>query len=571
MSDLPETPAFVREEVDGSFSVVDRESGEALATSLASLVLALDTLRALPGFAEADPTSAASTRTRVPLRDAETREEVGVWRWLDASAEESKAGPDGSRVTAAGIQSMAAHLNADPEPAQLDGGVIPSLGASGVHASLKDSGTLARGWAYVGAVWIDATERPHLALYCEVFPEVDVAIDTGALAFGSIGFAWSIDNPDDQVLIQHSLTNRPAVPGLVPGSAMRTATTTNGRRYSRGPLTKVNAMPTDPKMSARGPAADKLAQVQASLGIPPDTKPDDLWCQMWDAVSALKQGATLEKIIEGGGAPALARAEGESDDAYTARIAKLKPETAPAARAVGGLEGPALEDWASQMLALVQGWMGKADATAADVLAFGTENSDKIKGALAAAPPADTTAAESQVPPPAAAPPPAGYSRAEAIGLESRVRTVESERDKANERVAELEKKHARRELQDHVAKRFADAKLTLVDASRDELVEMCVGKPEAEQKKILDLALRAAAAPPQGTVMSARGQGGGGEKKTARRSQFTSHDAALEHHCKAVRAEKPDATDSDVFAEAYKRAREDFVLIDASGETDAN
>lgn len=571
MSDALQTPAFVREESDGTFTVVDRENGIASPTAYASLVAALDALRSLAGFVEADPTAAGSTRTRVPLRDAKTREEVGVWRWLDASAEESEPGPDGSRVTAAGIQSMAARLNADAEPAQIDGGVIPGLGVSGVHASLKDSGTLARGWAYVGAEWIDATGRSHLALFCEVFPEVDVALDTGALAFGSIGFAWSVDNPDDQVLIQHSLTNRPAVPGLVPASAMRTATTTNGLRYARGPLTKVNIMTPDPKTSARGPSADKLAQVQASLGIPPDTKPDDLWCQMWDAVSALKQGATLEKILEGGGAPALGRAEGETDDAYAARIAKLKPEAQPGARAVGGIEGPALEDWASQMLALGQGWMGKADATAADVLAFVNENNDKVKGALAAAAP-DPTAAESQVPPPAAPPPQpsAGYSRAEVIGLETRVRTVESERNQANERVAELERKQARRELQDVIVKRFADAKLTLVDASRDELVEMCVGKPEAEQKKIVDLALRAAAAPPHGTVMRARDSAADGTKSAAR-SQFTTHEAALDHHTKAVRSEMPDATDSAVFAEAYKRARQDFVLIDASGEVEAS
>ena len=303
MSDALQTPAFVREESDGTFTVVDRENGIASPTAYASLVAALDALRSLAGFVEADPTAAGSTRTRVPLRDAKTREEVGVWRWLDASAEESEPGPDGSRVTAAGIQSMAARLNADAEPAQIDGGVIPGARRLGRPrlASRTAAPSRAAGRTSVRE-WIDATGRSHLALFCEVFPR-----STSRSTQERSRSARSVSRGRSTTPTTRSSSSTADEPSrgarLVPASAMRTATTTNGLRYARGPLTKVNIMTPDPE-----DVRSRSLRRQASLRCRPRSasrrtrSPTTCGARCGTPSARWKQGATLEKILEGGGA-----------------------------------------------------------------------------------------------------------------------------------------------------------------------------------------------------------------------------------------------------------------------------
>lgn len=295
---IAETPAYVQERAE-DYALVERETGAVLSTH-DTLRRALDAALGLEAFgAKLDHTLRA---VRPVLHDHDSGAACGAYRWLDASAEEAEEMDDGSQVTPGAIRSMAARLN-DGEAVPLDGGAIPGLAHSEVHGQLRDSGVLARGWAHVGVEWREeATSawpdgRVHLALYAEVLPDVARAMDTGELAFGSIGFAQSPKNHDDAVLVQHALTNRPAVPGLLPAPAMRTEVISNGRRFARGPIRRMHM--TIKNTAARGPASEKLKSIFASLNITGDDALKNFYECVYNPLRALQDAATVEGMLEG--------------------------------------------------------------------------------------------------------------------------------------------------------------------------------------------------------------------------------------------------------------------------------
>lgn len=149
-------------------------------------------------------------RPKAGILRSESGEQVGVWRWLDATAEESAPAPDGSQVTRELIATMAARLNAG-SPAPMDGGTSPA------HAQLSATETRSDGYVHTGVEVQDRAGRWHLYVYAETSPDVARDIDSGRLAYGSIGFS------SDGRLLQHALTNVPAVEGLRPNNSVRGA------------------------------------------------------------------------------------------------------------------------------------------------------------------------------------------------------------------------------------------------------------------------------------------------------------------------------------------------------------
>lgn len=299
--------------------------------------------------------SVATTKT-ARLRNPDTGELNGQWRWLPASDEDSEP-LKGALLDAESLRELAMSLNARPSPIAIDGGPTPpGMLPSEVHGTAyTGGGTPANGWAHYALVARALSGMHELLVWSELVPTVARELDAGRVATGSIHFdATHIDASNGaargMVFRSHALTNDPADVSLEPANAPRRRTSTlSGRTLRSG----VSGAPIMTKPSTRGASADALAKLFALFAIPADD--DDAMYKLSDAVYALKETAKAETRAE------------------------MAPEEAMA--------------WQTKALATMADIFGTPDADAATLLDALVAASEKIKGALAAAP-AETVAAK---------------------------------------------------------------------------------------------------------------------------------------------------------------------------------
>lgn len=244
--------------------------------------------------------SLVSTNGKSPfLRDPDTGEVNGAWRWLPATEEES-APIGGVRIDAVAIDEMAESLNSRSTPIPIDGGPAPDgMLSSDVHGTASThGGTPANGWAHWAVSVAGSDGVVELYLWAELIPSVAREVDAGRIAMGSVHFGCERiegeDSPRGCVLISHALTNNPAVTTLAPANSVRsTASAWRSRtiagRVLRGGGEKVaesiqradepqSEGDNQPAEAQRGPGQDALAAVLQSIGaeVPGGASPDDL-------------------------------------------------------------------------------------------------------------------------------------------------------------------------------------------------------------------------------------------------------------------------------------------------------
>lgn len=415
---------------------------------------ALDSLLADEDFAAREP----------GLRD-ERGKPIGAWRWLDATAEEPAPAADGSQVTRDLIARMAARLNSG-SPVPIDGV------SSEPHQQLYATGTHADGYGHVGAEVQDRSGRWHLWLYAELGPEAARVTSQGLVWSGSIGFT------SDGRLLQHALTNVPAVEGLRPNNATRHA--------ARRVFTRSLRITMPPKTHARGPAADILAKIAAILGVSMDAEKDADFYEspLMDALHALKGAAKVEDVLDAAsGAPAGAEAATATDAAAPARAARVLP----------GFADEAEQDaFTAQILGALGDVFGQPEASPAQLLELLTASLAAFKGALGEAAPPENAAGDA-----------AAMTATESARAVADVGGLRA-------RVAELEASIAKRDLRASIAKRAAEAKASIGDADLDTLTGdvLSVTDPGARERVIVS-ALRAAQSIPSGDVFARGAQAG--------------------------------------------------------------
>lgn len=437
--------------------------------------------------------SVATTKT-ARLRNPDTGDLNGEWRWLPASDEDSEP-LKGALLDAESLRELAMSLNARPSPIAIDGGPTPpGMLPSEVHGTAyTGGGTPANGWAHYALVARSLSGMHELLVWSELVPTVARELDAGRVATGSIHFdATHIDASNGaargMVFRSHALTNDPADVSLEPANAPRRRTSTlSGRTLRSG----VSGAPIMTKPSTRGASADALAKLFALFAIPADD--DDAMYKLSDAVYALKETAKAEKAAEainGGGAPAPDAAPAE---ARSATRAEMAPEEAMA--------------WQTKALTTLADIFGTPDADAATLLDALVAASEKIKGALAAAPPETVAAKDAPVDggktPDEKGPAPEARTAGERAGLEalrSEMASLRSENVRmTNELVglAPVLKAHKRSKAAEAVD---ADAKKRargLAGASREAMIDAHLHSPEAYAAAwaVFD-------APPVGSVM---------------------------------------------------------------------
>lgn len=499
----PASPGIIRADLGGTYEVTAGDSTD----SYASLRDALDA--ALPTVATREKTAT--------LRDPDTGELNGAWRWLPATDVEPSA-VDGVRIDAAAIREMAASLNARPGPVPIDGGPTPAgMLPSDVHGTAyTGGGTPANGWAH----WAVVVEGPgadqaKLYLYAELVPEVARELDAGRIATGSVHFGYASlegEAPRGVELISHALTNDPAVKTLAPANSVRNGAPLTVRRGHQlaGGVMRASAkgqrsMKTSIAKASnlRGPALDKLTQVCALLGVDINA---EIEAECWDsptddAIRLIKQAASLEKVLEGAPAtPAMPVTSATSSAARADAPPTAVDQAAQSAPVAGLADETAKDAWITQiMAALTQAGLGDGtDANASLSVLQGA--ADKIKGAMAVADaPADPTVQM-------------GADRsAHGAALEQMRAELASLRTEVTE-LRPLREEKRTRDHADYVTSEAKRRGVTLVDGVRSKLLKM--------PREAVDAALDLVAQPPSGVVMpfsdAERSGGGGGAKSFA-------------------------------------------------------
>jgi len=420
---MPALPLVVIETESGAeVRLRDADAGEAYPT----LRAALDSLLADSDYRP----------KRGILRD-ESGHEVGQWRWLDATAEESAPAPDGSQVTRELIATMAARLNAG-SPAPMDGGTSPA------HSQLSATETRSDGYVHTGVEVQDRAGRWHLYVYAETSPDVARDIDSGRLAYGSIGFS------SDGRLLQHALTNVPAVEGLAPNNSVRA---TAGVHFRSMRITM-------PKISKRATLAEAEPMLLEMLGV-----------------SAEELGTKLVELA------AAAKA-----DAEKAAAEKPEPEmeSAPvesAERAVPGLEDQAaLEAFASSVVGGMQDLFGKPEASPSELLDLFTASLAAFKGALGQGAPPDDAGADA-----------AAMSQQDATAARAALTALPALRAE----VASLRAEVAKRDTRESIQRRAVEAKATLSGEQLEQLVaDTLAVQDTAVRERMIVHALRSSIVP---------------------------------------------------------------------------
>jgi hypothetical protein len=287
---------------DGAWLVLARPD-DAVVSSHASLKGgALDAVLGTPGFIARDPRFGA-----------------GEWRWIDMTATEDAPAPDGSQVTERGIQSMAARLNSG-DPIMVDGGSRDS----GAHASLFASDTRANGWVHLAVEVRDESGRLHLWGRVEVLAPIAADMDANRLALGSIGFATDGGDNNSASLVQHALTNIPAVQGLTPAGSPRAASAPVVHFRS----SRVAGEQMDPKTDTQPADAkprDFMADALAAMGLPPNTSPEDALKALAEKFKPAEPPADDEAAKAADAAKSEARTLALQVAALRADVERMKP------------------------------------------------------------------------------------------------------------------------------------------------------------------------------------------------------------------------------------------------------
>lgn len=528
--------SIVHLDADGAYTVTAGDSTSAFT----SLREALDA--ALPAV--------AAHEKAARLRDVDTGDLNGAWRWLPATDVETVA-KEGVRIDAQAIREMADSLNSSPRPVPIDGGPTPKgMLESPVHGTAFSSGTPANGWAH----WAVVVEGPgaedaKLYLFSEIVPEVAREIDAGRMAEGSVHFGYaSADGelPRGVELISHALTNDPAVKTLAPANSVRgmrfasrsihLTGSLRARPLKRLPMAKITIRS---QLALRGPALDKLTEVASLLGISID---DEMEAESWssptnEAIQAIKSLAKAEKILEGLPPPAAPaapaaqtnaakRTEGAPPPAAQATTPPGEGQRAPVA---GLADEPAKDKFITDILAALMsaGVISSADDAAA-ALAACMAMMPKSEGA------GDVDEAQQM----------SASARAGHVAAEQ----LRSEVEGMKRELAELRPLRDEKRARDHADYIDAEAKrrgITLTTATRAKLLKM--------DKAGVDAALDLVAQPPTGNVM-------GGVGDDAQPGDVTSVKAATDACMEeARRSAKKDEPEHYVRARAQDIARKRF------------
>lgn len=445
------------------------------------------------------------------LRD-DAGEQVGVWRWLDATAEEPAPLEDGSQVTRDLIAKMAAGLNAG-SPVPIDGGTSPA------HAQAWDGTVRADGYAHVGAEVRDRSGRWHLFAYAELAPAVARDTDAGLLAYGSVAFTSA------GRLIQHALTNTPAVEGLSPNNAIRAPRGVRVFIRSTRITMPTNDAPKKPALRAT------LAEAEPMLLELTGESPETLGTALIEIVAANK----AKKAEEAAESEAEAKPAEMSADASAQRSdATVTP---PAARADGFADAAEMEAFVTSALGTLRDVFGQPEASPAQLLELLTASSAAFKGALGnAAPPADADPS--------------------AMSQEPAARALAADVTSLRSKVAHLESELAKRDMRSALAKRASEAKALIADADLDQLVSDALAVSDtAARERIVATAIRAAQNVPTGRVFSQRT-----DAMTSARSLVE----AAEQLLPEIRKEHPGKPEHVLVSIAQRTARARFPHLSA-------
>lgn len=433
---MPALPLVVVETESGAeVRLRDADAGEAYPT----LRAALDSLLSDNDFRP----------KRGILRD-ESGSEVGQWRWLDATAEESAPAPDGSQVTRDLIATMAARLNAG-SPAPMDGGTSPA------HSQLSATETRSDGYVHTGVEVQDRAGRWHLFVYAETSPDVARDIDSGRLAYGSIGFS------SDGRLLQHALTNVPAVEGLAPNNSVRA---TAGVHFRSMRITM-------PKISKRATLAEAEPMLIELLGV----SAEELGTTLVEIAAKHK----ADKAEDAAEKPA--EAEMESAPVESAEAREQQASEEPVKRAVPGLEDhAALEAFASSVVGGMQDLFGKPEASPSELLDLFTASLAAFKGALGqGAPLADA----------------AGDAAAMSQDTAAAARAALTEIPALRAKVAALSAEVTKRDTREAIQRRAVEAKATLSGEQLEHLVADTLAVTDtAVRERMIVNALRSSVVP---------------------------------------------------------------------------
>lgn len=432
---MPALPLVVIETESGAdVRLRDADAGEAYPT----LRAALDSLLADNDYRP----------KRGILRD-ESGHEVGQWRWLDATAEESAPAPDGSQVTRELIATMAARLNAG-SPAPMDGGTSPA------HSQLSATETRSDGYVHTGVEVQDRAGRWHLFVYAETSPDVARDIDSGRLAYGSIGFS------SDGRLLQHALTNVPAVEGLAPNNSVRA---TAGVHFRSMRITM-------PKISKRATLAEAEPMLLEMLGV----SAEELGTKLVELAAAAK--ADAEKAAAEKPEP-----EMESAPVESAEAREQPASEEPGQRAVPGLEDQAaLEAFASSVVGGMQDLFGKPEASPSELLDLFTASLAAFKGALGQGAPPDDAGADA-----------AAMSQQDATAARAALTALPALRAE----VASLRAEVAKRDTRESIQRRAVEAKATLSGEQLEQLAaDTLAVQDTAVRERMIVHALRSSIVP---------------------------------------------------------------------------
>lgn len=418
-------------DADGKFTVSAGDSTDAYGSLREALDAALPTV--------------ATHEKAARLRDPDTSDLNGVWRWLPATDVEPAA-IGGVRIDAQAIREMADSLNTRPGPIPVDGGPTPKgLLASDVHGTASTGGgTPANGWAHWAVVVEGPTpEAAKLYLYAELVPEVAREVDAGRIATGSVHFgAKTIDGelPRDVELISHALTNDPAVKTLAPANSVRGQFLLS-RSIHSGIALRARALPAseENRMSKRNAAAAPVTE-PVREAAPPVADP---------------------------------------------------PPPAEQRAGVAGLADEAAKDTAlSQLMALLMksGVCKEGDDFAAALAALEA----RLGGAAEQMPEAEQAASAEAA---------KAEERAGIVGLRSELATERKASAELRSKVEALEAREAKRAVEALVESTLRSTKRVMSDEDRATLVaDLIATKDEAARSRLLKLATGAAA--PTGEVM---------------------------------------------------------------------
>lgn len=523
-----DAPAEAPPSVDLPYPVIDR------ATDMRE---ALGALMADPGFVEAVERKRAIEGLAEP-------------RWFDAAAvEDTPSAFDGSQLTERKIDEIVRNLAAEKTAVPIDGG-----GVSQVHETTWNTAAKAAGWVYAAAKSIDADGRAHLWLYGALLPEVDAAVESKSLQFGSI--AWVDDaehrytgDPIGAVLQSYALTNTPFIDGLEPHASRAIRAAGRSLHVTPGPGSRDNSQESHMadqngaealtstdlirarailyraadqlRIEERGPAMDLLKQVADLLKV--DAEDAEDW-ELSDKLWTLTQTAEVEEML--GGTPMAEAPAPEEERAEDPPAAAVTPEP----QRMDGEEGANAEAFQAAALAAAQ--TVNAEITPEQVLAAIEANAEALFGAA---------------------------SEEEGAPAEDRdaLRARANEADSLRKRVAELEKRNAEaddalfaREVVDYATEQLAEKADTLTDEDREVYVDTARAMRDAgkDWQATVRTMCGARQAPPSGTVMDEDG---------AQRRSFASSTEALAEARRELRTQHPDMREQEVRSRAYKLVRE--------------